>query len=54
MRLTLDQVRINGLLIFEFACRTVGGATASGGLVWNFQSTEYTGIVNSNKHMVGL
>ena len=33
-------------------CRTVGGASASGGLAWNFQSTEYTGIVNSNQHLV--
>ena len=52
MRLTLDQLRIDGLLIFELACRTVGGAAASGGLAWNFPSTEYTGIVNSNKHLV--
>lgn len=43
---------MNGLFIFELACHTVGGATASGGLAWNFQSTEYTGILSSNQHLV--
>jgi hypothetical protein len=50
--LTRDQYRINGLFISERACRTVGGATASGSLAWNFQSTGYTGIVNSNQNLV--
>jgi hypothetical protein len=50
--LTRDQFRINGFFIFELARRTIGAATASGGLAWNFQSTEYTGIVTSNQHLV--
>jgi len=50
--LTRDQFRINGFFIFELARRTVGAATASGGLAWNFQSTEYTGIVTSNQQLV--
>ena len=52
IRLTRDQYRINGLFLFERACRTVGGATASGSLAWNFQSTGYSGIVNSNQQLV--
>ena len=47
-----DRCRINGLFIFERACRTVGFAPASGSLAWNLQSTGYTGIVNSNHQLV--
>ena len=41
-----------GYFIYELACCTVGCGTASGGLPWNFQSTEYTGKLSSNQRLV--